>query len=274
MEIKNAFQVDAPIDRVWAYMLDVAKVAPCMPGAELTDTVDDTTWKGSVTVRLGPVKMGFGGTVVMTERDDAAHHVVLKADGREQRGRGAASALITTDMSEADGGTKVEFVTDLTITGAAAQYGRGMIQDISSKLTNEFAGCLKENIAAEESARQAAPGGEEAASTGDQPAPSGDQPAQPAPSGEESAPEGAAPAPAAETSSADAPTGGVTAPEAPAVAAPEPAPSTPPAPQPSRPAPAPGARTAKPVGGIRLGLWALWKAVVRFFRRLFGGKKD
>ena len=70
MEIKNAFEVAAPIDHVWTYMLDVTKVAPCMPGAELTETVDDTTWKGNVTVRLGPVKMGFGGTVVMTERDD------------------------------------------------------------------------------------------------------------------------------------------------------------------------------------------------------------
>ena len=82
-------------------MLDVTKVAPCMPGAELTETVDDTTWKGKVAIKLGPVSMAFAGTVKMTERDDEAHHVVLKADGREQRGRGAASALVTTDM-EAD----------------------------------------------------------------------------------------------------------------------------------------------------------------------------
>jgi carbon monoxide dehydrogenase subunit G len=246
MEIKNGFEVDAPIDHVWAYMLDVAKVAPCMPGAELTETVDETTWKGNVTIRLGPVKMGFGGTVAMTERDDAAHHVVLKADGREQRGRGAASALITTDMSEAGAGTKVEFVTDLTITGAAAQYGRGMIQDISSKLTNEFAECLKANIAAEEAARGAAPAVE---------APAASAAAAPA----AGAPGDATTGPA-EATSTEAPAAG--------------APASPVAPQPPRPAPAPVARTAKPVGGIRLGLWALWNAIVRFFRGLFGGKKS
>jgi carbon monoxide dehydrogenase subunit G len=256
MEIKNAFEVEAPIDHVWAYLLDVTKVAPCMPGAELTEAVNDTTWKGNVTVRLGPVKMGFGGTVVMTERDDAAHHVVLKADGREQRGRGAASALITTDMSEAGAGTKVEFVTDLTITGAAAQYGRGMIQDISSKLTNEFAECLKSNIAAEEAARGAAAPAETAS------------PAAPAAPAAPAVPEAASTTPPAEGSAAAA-GASVAEPAPPAAAAP--APAAPPA---RAPAPAPAARTAKPVGGIRLGLWAIWKAVVRFFRGLFGGTKS
>jgi uncharacterized protein len=288
MEISNGFIVDAPIDRVWAYMLDVTKVAPCMPGAELTETVDDSTWKGNVTVRLGPVKMGFGGTVTITERDDRAHHVVLKADGREQRGRGAASALITTDMSETDGGTKVDFVTDLTITGAAAQYGRGMIQDISSKLTNEFADCLKANIGAEEAARAA---GQAVAAPAAPAADEGREPAAPeAVAPEAAAPEPAAPeaeAPEAEAPEAEAPEPAAPEPAAPeaeapeAPAAPQAAPATPAAAsatpeqlQPgtprATPAPAPPARTAKPVGGIRLGLWALWQAVVRFFKRLFG----
>ena len=253
MEIKNAFEVDAPIEHVWEYLLDVSKVAPCMPGAQLTETIDDSTWKGNVTVRLGPVKMGFGGTVTISERDDAAHHVVLKADGREQRGRGAASALITTDMSEAGSGTKVEFVTDLTITGAAAQYGRGMIQDISAKLTNEFAECLKANIAAEEAAHGAAPA-----------------PGAAAPAPEPAAAPAAAAAPApSEAAAADQAPPTDQAPASAAAASP----STQ-APQPARPAPAPVARTAKPVGGIRLGLWALWNAIVRFFRRLFGGRKS
>jgi carbon monoxide dehydrogenase subunit G len=223
MQIQDAFVVDAPVDRVWSYVLDVTKVAPCMPGAELTETVDDTTWKGKVAIKLGPVSMGFAGTVKMTERDDEAHHVALKADGREQRGRGAASALVTINM-EADegGGTKVAFVTDLTITGAAAQYGRGMIQDISAKLTNQFAECLKTNIGAEQAAALAV---------------------APAP------PPSAGP-------TADAGGDGTSTPA--------PAPPAPPA------APVQYV-TAKPVKGIRLGLWAMWQGILRFFRRLFGG---
>ncbi len=214
MQIQNDFEVDAPIDRVWQYVLDVTKVAPCMPGAELTETVDDTTWKGKVGVKLGPVSMSFAGSVTMAERDDATHHVVLKADGREQRGRGAASALVTADMMPVDGDrTKVAFATELTITGAAAQYGRGMIQDISSKLTGEFASCLQENIAAEADAARAASGAASA-----------------------------------------------TAGSAVGEASPEPQPATP-----------VQYVTAKPVKGVRLGLWAMWQAVVRFFKRLFGG---
>ncbi len=254
MEIRNGFDVDAPIDHVWAYMLDVTKVAPCMPGAELTETVDETTWKGNVAVRLGPVKMAFAGTVRMTERDDAAHHVVLKADGREQRGRGAASALVTADMAATEGGTRVDFVTDLTITGAAAQYGRGMIQDISAKLTNEFASCLKTNIGAEEAARSSTP---------------------------QAAPPGlTAPDTAGSTDPATGATAPVTAPatseEPPATSStssPGQAPHAPSTPAPSTPSPA-GAPIsyvrAKPVKGVRLGLWALWQAFLRFVRRLFG----
>jgi hypothetical protein len=144
---------------------------------------------------------------------------VLRADGREQRGRGAASASVAADLHALNGTTKVAFTTDLTITGAAAQYGRGMIQDISSRLTGQFASCLQTNMAAER-------GGPAAAGR------SGEAPATP---------DGSVAAPAA---------------EAPAPAAPGPA---------SR-APA----SAAPVRGIRLGMWAMWRAVVRFFNRLFG----
>jgi carbon monoxide dehydrogenase subunit G len=234
MQIQDAFVVEAPVERVWSYVLDVTKVAPCMPGAELTETVDETTWKGKVAVKLGPVSMAFAGTVKMTERDDEAHRVVLKADGREQRGRGAASAVVTTDM-EADesGGTKVAFVTDLTITGAAAQYGRGMIQDISAKLTNQFAECLKANIAAEQAAAV------QVAAT--------DQ-------------RSAEPTPEANVDGADG-VNGPTGTARPAAA------------RPAAAAPSPPVQyvTAKPVKGIRLGLWAIWRSIVRFFRRLFGG---
>src|SRR2546426_3307336 len=148
MELHNDFIVSAPVDAVWAYMLDVERVAPCMPGAELTEVVDDRNWKGKVTVKVGPVSMAFLGTVTMQERDDAAKRVVLKADGRDARGKGAANAIVTARMEPAAGqGTKVSIDADLTITGAAAQYARGgMIQDISGRLTKEFASCLQANM--------------------------------------------------------------------------------------------------------------------------------
>jgi carbon monoxide dehydrogenase subunit G len=157
MRIENSFEVPASVDRVWAYMLDVEKVAPCMPGAELTETVDDRNWKGKVKIKLGPVGMTFSGKVGMEERDDAAHRVVLRASGTEQTGKGVASATVTSTLQETQSGTRVDIVQDLKISGQAAQLSRGMMQDISSKLTQQFADCLKANMEAEE---QAAPGEE------------------------------------------------------------------------------------------------------------------
>jgi uncharacterized protein len=148
VQIENDFVVTAPIDRVWSYLLDVEKIAPCAPGAELTEVVDDRTWKGKMNVKVGPVSMSFTGTVTLQDRDDTARRAVLKAEGREQRGRGAASALVTASLEEVADGTKVSITTDLTISGAAAQYGRGMIGDVSKRLTGEFASCLQTNIAA------------------------------------------------------------------------------------------------------------------------------
>ena len=158
MRIENEFVVDAPIDQVWEYLLDVEKIAPCAPGAELTEIVDERNWKGKVNVKVGPVTMSFAGTVTLQERDDAAHRAVLKADGREQRGKGAASALVTSRLEQAENGTRVVIETDLTISGAAAQYGRGMIGDVSKRMTNEFARCLKANISAQGPTGEQAPG--------------------------------------------------------------------------------------------------------------------
>ncbi len=234
MRIDNEFEVRAPIERVWAYMLDVEKVAPCVPGGELTDTVDDHTWKGKVNMKMGPVSLSFTGTVTIEERDDEAHHVVLKAEGREQRGRGAASARSSSRLEAVEGGTKVVIETDLTITGAVAQYGRGMMGDISQRLTKEFAQCLQTNIGAADLIDATGPAGAlaEDAATG-----TIERDAAPGPGESGSSPppgEGSASTPAAES---------------------------PPAPRPLA--------TARPVKGIRLGLWALWRAIVRFFRRLF-----
>ena len=150
MIIENSFEVPAPIDNVWSYLLQVEKVVPCMPGAELTETIDDKNWKGKVTVKLGPVSLSFAGKVTMAELDEAAHRTVMKASGMEQRGKGAAQADITSSLEATpDGTTRVNIVQDLKVSGQVAQLSRGMMQDVSNKLTQEFADCLKANMAAE-----------------------------------------------------------------------------------------------------------------------------
>jgi uncharacterized protein len=144
MLIENAFTVAAGPGAVWAYLLDVERVAPCMPGAELTEAVDDRNWKGKVNVRFGPVTMAFAGSVAMQERDDEAHRVVLRAKGTEQKGKGAANAIVTSWLEPADdGGTHVKMQADITLTGAAAQLSRGLLPEISKKLTQQFADCLQ-----------------------------------------------------------------------------------------------------------------------------------
>ena len=153
MLIENSFEVPAPIERVWAHLLDVEKVVPCMPGAELTETIDDGHWKGRVKIKLGPVSMSFAGKVEIAERDDVAHRVVLKGSGMEQRGKGAASATVTSTLEETPSGTRVLVVQDIKVQGQAAQFSRGMMQDVSEKLTQQFADCLGANMEAEEKAR-------------------------------------------------------------------------------------------------------------------------
>lgn len=149
MLIEDSFEVPGSADRVWAFLLDVERVAPCMPGAELTEIVDDRTWKGKVAVKIGPVGLSFAGTAVMEERDDAARRAVLRAEGREVRGKGAATAVLTSSLeAAADGGTKVIMQADVSLSGAAAQYGRGMITDISKRLTRQFADCLRDRLTA------------------------------------------------------------------------------------------------------------------------------
>jgi carbon monoxide dehydrogenase subunit G len=206
MLIENEFTVDAPMDRLWAYLLDVERIAPCMPGAELTETVDERNWKGNLKAKFGPVTMAFAGSVTMQERDDEAHRVVLKARGMEQKGKGAAEATVTSwlEPGSADAETTVKMQADIVLSGAAAQLSRGLLPEISKKLTQQFADCLQASMAAAEARITAAPA------------------------------EAGAPVEA----EAAAPTPG--------------------------PVPA-----AKPVGGIRLGLSAIWAMIVNFLRRLF-----
>jgi carbon monoxide dehydrogenase subunit G len=198
MLIENEFTVAAPLDFTWNYMLDVEKIAPCMPGAELTEVIDDRNWKGKLNMKFGPVSMSFAGTVAMESRDESAHRVVLHAKGMEQRGKGAANATVTSWMEQAadPGQTLVKMQADMTLTGAAAQMSRGLIPEISKRLTQQFADCLQSSMGA----AKGAAGADSAAAA------------------------------------------------APAVAA------------------------AKPVGGIGLGVSAVFAVIASFFKRLFGSK--
>lgn len=202
MEIENEFDVPAPIDHVWTYLLDVERVAPCMPGAELTEVVDDHTWKGKVNMKLGPVSLAFAGTVTMQERDDQAKRIVLAAKGMEQKGKGAANASVTSWLEQGDGVTNVKMRADIHLTGTVAQLSRGLLPEVSRKLTQQFADCLLQSMGAAE---------------------------------------------VRATESADL---------AAAVAAPVEATARP-----------------KPIGGISLGLAAIWTSIKGFFRRLFGKRE-
>ena len=202
MEIENEFTVPAPIDHVWAYLLDVERVAPCMPGAELTEVVDDTTWKGKVNMKLGPVSLSFAGTVTMQDRDDQAHKIVLAAKGMEQKGKGAANASVTSWLEDGQGETHVKMPADIHLTGTVAQLSRGLLPEVSRKLTQQFADCLAQSMGAAEVVAT------ESADVADQ--------------------ERAEQAPV----------------------------------------------KAKPIGGFRLGLSAIWVGIKNFFRKLFGKREE
>jgi carbon monoxide dehydrogenase subunit G len=160
--IENEFTSPAPVDRLWAHLLDVERVAPCMPGAELTETIDDRNWKGKVLMKLGPVSLSFAGSVSMDERDDIGHRVVLHAKGMEQKGKGAANAVVTSWLEPGDGVTTVKMQADITLTGAVAQLSRGLLPDISKKLTQQFADCLQTSMATSESPDAPGDGGDPA----------------------------------------------------------------------------------------------------------------
>jgi carbon monoxide dehydrogenase subunit G len=147
MLIEDSFTVRTPVDRLWAFIQDVERIAPCMPGAELTDVVDDRTWKGKVLVKFGPVQMAFSGTVLMEEKNDAAHRAKLSAKGTEQRGKGVANAKVESWLEPAgEDGTTVHIRSDITITGAAAQMSRGLLPEVSKLLTKQFADCLESKL--------------------------------------------------------------------------------------------------------------------------------
>lgn len=145
MDIKNSFKVPLPIDEAWRVLLDVKRIAPCMPGAELLDVIDPSTFKGKVSVRLGPVALSFVGTVKIEQKDDAAYRARLKGMGSDVKGRGGANGVVVFALSSIDTGTKVDVDTQVNLSGAVAQYGRGagIIQEVATQIVDQFAASLR-----------------------------------------------------------------------------------------------------------------------------------
>ena len=146
MQLENSFQVAAPPDKVFAYLLDVNKIVGCVPGAELTEVVDDSTFKGKVKVKVGPITVAYSGTARISERNDAERKATLSADGRETTGPGSARASAVMSVL-ADGGTsRVTIVTEYHVAGRVAQFGRGVMEDVSKRLINQMAACIQANL--------------------------------------------------------------------------------------------------------------------------------
>jgi len=145
MELSNEFEVAVPPEVAWAVLIDVEKIAPCLPGAQLKE-IDGDEYRGSVTVKVGPITASYQGVAHFEELDVEARRVVLKAEGRDTRGQGNASALITAQLSPSERGTLVKVSTDLSITGKLAQFGRGVLADVSTKLLAQFAENLEATV--------------------------------------------------------------------------------------------------------------------------------
>ena len=147
MELNNDFEVAAPVDLVWAVLTDVEGIAPCLPGAQLLE-IEGDEFRGVVKIKVGPITAQYKGAASFSERDDVEHRAVLRAEGRDTRGAGNAAADITAELEATDVGTKVTVTTDLTVTGKVAQFGRGVMADVSKKLMGQFAENLSDLIAA------------------------------------------------------------------------------------------------------------------------------
>ncbi len=187
MKLEQSFEVAAPIDQVWHALNDLERVAPCLPGAAITDHDEDGTYHGTFQVKLGPTTAAYRGTIKIDNADESTHTATLKARGTDKRGQGGASATIVNTLSEHDGGTRVSAITDFTITGRLARFGRGgMMEDISNRMMRDFATCLSSRLAdaptapsGEEVAKGEAP--PEAVAAADQPASASPPPPSPPP---------------------------------------------------------------------------------------------
>ncbi len=148
MELKNDFHVSVPIEDAWAVLTDLERIAPCMPGAELQE-VEGDEYRGIVKVKVGPISAQYKGSARFIEKDDDQHRAVLLAEGRDTRGQGNASATVTAIATPDGDGTTVSLVTDLSITGKVAQFGRSIMGDVSAKMLGEFADRLEADVLSE-----------------------------------------------------------------------------------------------------------------------------
>jgi carbon monoxide dehydrogenase subunit G len=247
MKLEQSFTVAAPVEQVWDMLVDVERVAPCLPGAEVTGQRPDGSYEGNFTVKLGPTTASYRGSLKMDSLDEASRTATMHANGTDKRGQGGAHAVIVSTLRQEGEETVVDVITDFTITGRLARFGRGgMIEDISKRMLRDFSQCLQASMASE--------------------------PAQEAPAAAAEAPAAAAPVtPGEEADAAVASAGGAAAEASAAAQAPEPvSEAAPAAAEPTPPPAPPRPQAAKPVHGIRLVLSVLWERVVRFFRRLLG----
>ena len=145
MELNNEFEVAVPVERAWSVLTDLERIAPCMPGAQLTE-VEGDEYRGTVKVKVGPITAQYKGVARFAEKDDENHRAVIDAQGRDTRGQGNANATITASLAPIDDGTRVSIDTDLKLTGKVAQFGRGAIQDVSGALLGQFVSCLENDL--------------------------------------------------------------------------------------------------------------------------------
>ena len=270
VRIEEVFQVAAPPEQVWAYLTDPQQVAPCLPGANLTEVIDDKTYAGTIKVKVGPVTAGYRGKIQITDQDDDARTVKMLGEGMESSGAGSAKMVLSSQVIALDdGGTEVRVQQDVEVVGKLAQFGRGMVQEVGKQLFRQFVGCAKAHLEAAAAAAPAAVDTESAAG----PPPDTEPEALP-PSGTE-AEDPADPPPEATVPEATPGSAGPVAPAATSVESSAPTASAPPpaadsaapaAAQPPPPPPAPPAQD-EAIGGIGLILRAFWGLLTRPFRK-------
>lgn len=156
MDLTHSFTVPTSVDDAWALFMDLEKVGSCFPGATVTEVRDDG-FSGTVKVKLGPIALLYSGSGSFVERDDAAHRAVIEAKGKDKRGNGTAGANVTISLSPDGDGTRADVVTDLAVTGKPAQFGRGVMQDVSDKLLQAFVACVEKQLGGEQPAPAASP---------------------------------------------------------------------------------------------------------------------
>lgn len=157
MELTHDFTVPASIDTAWATFMDLEGVGLCFPGATVTEVTEDG-FSGTVKVKLGPIALVYAGAGRFLSRDDATHRAVIDAKGKDKRGNGTAGATVTIQLAPSDAGTRIDVVTDLAVTGKPAQFGRGVMQDVSDKLLQQFVACIENRFAEIGADGPAAPG--------------------------------------------------------------------------------------------------------------------